>query len=115
MMQPANGNGEFIAHLASHGPLLCELNVVSVGWRAAADETRLRSHEFKMFAITLAHRLADDNHRLSAWFVPLRSAVMVRGPLTLQFESRRGLTELLGVKSVLDGLGIGSGELVLEG
>src|SRR5216684_5640178 len=68
MMQPANGNGKFIAYLASHGPLLCELNVVSVGWCATADQTRLCSHEFKMFAITLSHWLADDNHRLRAWF-----------------------------------------------
>src|SRR4029079_13935268 len=69
MMQPANGNGEFIAHLASHGPLLCEFNVVSIGWCAAAAQTGLRSHEFQMLAVTLAHWLADDNHRLSARFV----------------------------------------------
>ena len=70
MMQPANGNGEFIADLAPHGPLLSELDVVGVGWCATADQTRLSSHEFKMLAVTLSHWLADDNHRLSAWFVP---------------------------------------------
>src|SRR5665811_1776056 len=77
MMQSANGNGEFIAYLAPHGPLLCELNVVSVGWCATADQARLPSHEFEMFAITLSHRLADDNHRLDAWFAARRSAVIV--------------------------------------
>ena len=55
---------------APHGPLLSELDVVGVGWCATADQTRLSSHEFKMFAVTLSHWLADDNHRLSAWFVP---------------------------------------------
>ena len=85
MMQPANGNGEFVAYFASHGPLLCEFNVVSIGWRAPADETRLRSHEFQMVAITLSHWLADDNHRLSAWLVSHGSAVIVRGAFILQF------------------------------
>jgi hypothetical protein len=83
MMQPANGNGEFIAYLASHRPLLCEFNVVSVGWCAAADETILSSHEFQMLAITLSPGLAHDNHRLSTWFVRLRSAAMIRRIFTL--------------------------------
>ena len=93
VMQPAKGDGEPIADLAPHRPLLGELDVMRIAWRAAADETRLRRHEFQVFTVTLPHWLADEKHRLSALFDRLQSAVMLRGLLTLQFE-RRGPFEL---------------------
>src|SRR4051794_13342214 len=66
VVQPANGNGESIAYLAHHRPLLGKLDVMRIGSRGAADEARLRCHEFQVLAITLPHWLADKKRRLSA-------------------------------------------------
>ena len=77
VMQPAQGDGEFIAYLASQGPLLGELDVVGVRRCATAGEAALRSDKPEVIAVTLPHRLCDDNHPLSAGFVPLRSAVII--------------------------------------
>jgi hypothetical protein len=58
MVQSANGNGELVADLAPHRPLLCELDVVGIRGRSTADETRLSGHKSQMVAVAFAHRFA---------------------------------------------------------
>ena len=66
MVQPANGNREAIADFPSHRPRFGKFDVVGVRWRPTADETGLRGHELKVFAVALAHRFADDGDGLFA-------------------------------------------------
>src|SRR5439155_27249800 len=54
VVQPAKRDGEAVADLAPHRPLLGKLDVVGIGGGAAADEAGLRSHEAQMVAIALA-------------------------------------------------------------
>ena len=61
MVQSANRNGELVADLASHRPLLRELDVVGIRRGPSADETRLRRHKSQMVAVSLAYRFADGN------------------------------------------------------
>jgi hypothetical protein len=64
MVQPANGHGEPVADLASHRPLLRELDVVRIRWGPPTDQTRLGGNKSQMVAVALAHRLADGNDPL---------------------------------------------------
>ena len=59
MVQPADGNGELVADLAPHRPLLGKLDVVGIRRAPSADETRLRGHKPQMIAIAFAYRFAD--------------------------------------------------------
>src|SRR5579871_6015232 len=59
MVQPADGNGEFVADLPPHRPLLGKFDVMGVRRAPPTDEARLRGHKSQMVAIALAYRLAD--------------------------------------------------------
>ena len=75
MVQPANRNGEPVADFPPHRPLLCKLDVVGIRRGSAADETGLRGHKLKMFAIALTHRLADEvatSGFAEGWFLAVR-------------------------------------------
>ena len=58
-MNPAQGHRELVAHLQPHRPRLGESKVVGVGGAFAADQARLRRHEFEMNFIPQPSRLAD--------------------------------------------------------
>ena len=60
MVQPADRDGEAVTDSAAHRPLLCELDVVEIRRRAAADQARLSSHKPQMVAVAFALRFADD-------------------------------------------------------
>jgi hypothetical protein len=62
MMEPADGNGKFVADLASHRSLLGKFDVMSVRRAPPADETRLRNHKPQMVAIAFAYRFADGKY-----------------------------------------------------
>ena len=68
MVQPAKRDGEAVADLAPHRPLLGKLDVVGIGRGAAADEAGLSGHEAQMVAVALAHRLANDGDFRGGWF-----------------------------------------------
>src|SRR2546422_11188848 len=53
VMDPANRDGELIAHSASKGPRLCKREVVRIRRHSAAHKARLPSHELPM--ILIAH------------------------------------------------------------
>ena len=61
MVQPADRQGELVADLASHRPLLCELDVRR---GSAADQTWLGGQKPQMLAVALTHRFAYDDDRL---------------------------------------------------
>ena len=46
MMQPADRNGEAVAHFPPQRPLLCELDVMGIRRGAAADQARLGGDKF---------------------------------------------------------------------
>ena len=83
MVQPADRDGEAVADLAPHRPLLGKPEVVGVRGAPAADETPLSSHEPEMVAIALPHRLANGRRRLSLRFGPHGFAVRAIGLLDL--------------------------------
>ena len=58
-MNPAQGHRELVADLQPHRPRLGESKVVGVGGASAADQTRLRRHEFEMGFIAQPSRLAE--------------------------------------------------------
>jgi glycerol dehydrogenase-like iron-containing ADH family enzyme len=60
VMNPAQGHRELVAHLQSHRPRLDESEVVGVGGASAADQTRLRRHEFEMGFIAQPSWLAES-------------------------------------------------------
>ena len=66
MMQPADREGEAVADLPPHRPLLGKFGMVGIAGNATADETGLGSNEPQLIAVALAHRLADDSHLLGA-------------------------------------------------
>jgi len=67
VVQSADWDGEPVADCPPHRPLLSELDVVRIRWGSAADKTGLRGHKLQVFAVTLAHGLADDRDRLLGW------------------------------------------------
>ena len=116
MVQPANRDGEFVADLAPHRPLLGKLDVVGIGRGAPADETRLGGHKPQMVAIALAHRFADDGNFVRARFAPPRLATVAVRLMVLGCRYRRSLAELRKPRSEcgFDHLRICCCELVLE-
>src|ERR1700745_80316 len=48
MMQPADRNGEAVAHFPPHRPLLGEFDVVGIRGGASADQARLGGDKFQM-------------------------------------------------------------------
>jgi hypothetical protein len=62
MVQSANGYGEPVADLASHGAVLRKFDVVRIRRGSAADQTRLSGHKSQMVAVALAHRFSDGNN-----------------------------------------------------
>src|SRR6516225_3198838 len=108
MVQPADRDGEAVADLAPHRPLLRKLEVVGVRGAPAADETPLRSHEPEMVAIALANRLADGRRSLSLRFGPHGFAVRAIGLPDLWSRYWGGLPKPAqpGFKGRLDRLGV---------
>jgi hypothetical protein len=60
VVQSADGYSKLIADLSLHRTLLGKLDVVGIGRRSAADETRLRGDKPQVFAVSLSYRLTDD-------------------------------------------------------
>ena len=58
-MNSAQRHCELVADLQSHRPRLGESKVVGVGGASAADQARLRRHEFEVDFITQPSRLAE--------------------------------------------------------
>src|SRR6516225_8923132 len=83
MVQPADRDGEAVAHFSPHRPLLRELDVMGIRRGAAADQARLSGDKFQMLAIAVAYRFADHRDGLGAALGPLRRAVRITGPLAL--------------------------------
>ena len=76
MVQPADGDGEAIADLSCHRPVLGELDVVGIRRGAAAEEAWLSSHKFQMVAIALADRFAYYGDFIGTWLALPRPAAM---------------------------------------
>src|SRR6516165_9374060 len=66
MVQPADRDGEAVAHFPPHRPLLCKFDVVGIRRGAAADQARLGGDKFQMLAIAVAYRFADHRDGFSA-------------------------------------------------
>jgi hypothetical protein len=49
MMEPAEGDGEFVTHLVPECPLFSKPKVMRIGWRATAGQTRLGGHDLRWF------------------------------------------------------------------
>src|ERR1700751_5233487 len=94
MVQPADWDGEPVAHFPPHRLLLCELDVVGIRRGAAADQARLGGDKFQMLAIAVAYRFADNRNGLGAGLGPLRRAVMVTRLLALGKQGRFRIAEL---------------------
>ena len=58
-MNPAQGYRELVAHFKSHGARLGESQVVGVSGASAADQTRLRCHEFEVGLVAQSTWLAE--------------------------------------------------------
>jgi hypothetical protein len=92
MMQPADRNGEPVADLTPHRPLLCKLDVVGICWGSSADQTRLGGYKSQMVAVALAHRFAGRNDALG---VDLGRRWLARMAIRLiALRPNRGLSEL---------------------
>ena len=114
MVEPADWDGEAVAHLASHCLRLSEFDVVGIGGASTANETRLRSNKFQMIAVALAHRLTDDGDGFglavaSSWveILPIRLPWIRVGSRCFD------VSEPLGERAV-QGLGIWPGKLIPE-
>ena len=59
VMDTAERNHEFVAHLAAERPRLHEAEMMRVGMLAPADQTRLFGHEPQMLLIAMAARFGD--------------------------------------------------------
>ena len=57
MVSAAEWHGEFVAHLPAQCPILGKAQMMSIGWRAAADQTGLLDDEPDMFAVAYPTRL----------------------------------------------------------
>src|SRR6185312_2580577 len=84
MMEPADGDGESVAHLASHGLWFCELDVVSIRRASSTDETGLGGNKSQMIAVALAYGLRDDGHRLARRLTPCRGMILPVVPGSLR-------------------------------
>ena len=59
VMEPADGNDEFVAHSPSESPRLGKREVVRVRRHTAADEAGLPQHESAVVLIAQANRFAE--------------------------------------------------------
>ena len=91
-MQPADRNGEAVAHFPPHRPLLREFDVVGIRGGASADQARLGGDKFQMLAIAVAYRFADHRDGLGAALGLLR-LVMANRPLDLGMQGRYRVAE----------------------
>jgi hypothetical protein len=117
VVQSADWDGEPVADLPPHRPLLSELDVVRIRWSSTADKAGLGGHELQMLAVALRYGFAQDGDLLRAGIV---SHWLVATPIRLlvvRFRCWRCLAEVSKPRSKcsFDGLSICSGELVLEG
>ena len=107
-VEPADRDGEAVAHFPPHRPLFRELDVMGIRGGAAADQARVGGDKFQMLAIAVAYRFADNRNGLGAGLGPLRLAVMVTRLLALGKQGRSRVAELAqpGFKGGFDRLGI---------
>src|ERR1700747_2075170 len=94
MMQPADRNGEAVAHFPPHRPLLRELDVMGIRRGASADQARLGGDKFQMIAIAVAAPFSAKPDVFGAALGPLRRAVMATRPLALGKQGRYRVAEL---------------------
>src|SRR6516225_5680173 len=71
MVHPTDRNGEAVADLAPHRPLLRKPEVMGIRRGSAADKTGLSGYEPQMFAIALSHGFADDGDLQTAGLGPV--------------------------------------------
>jgi hypothetical protein len=93
VMQPADRNGEAVAHFPPHRPLLRELDVVGIRGAAAADQARLGGNKFQMLAIAVAYRFADHRDGLGAGLGLLWRAIRGTRPLAFGRQGRSLVAE----------------------
>ncbi len=68
MMDPAERDGELIAHLAAQRARLCETKMVRVGGTSSTHEARLRGDESPMVFVPLApHFAKGEIGALGTW------------------------------------------------
>ena len=60
MVQPADWDCIFIAHLSAESTGLSKPNVMGLGWRAAAHNARLDRDELTVLLVAQANRLRGD-------------------------------------------------------
>ena len=60
MVDSAEGNGELVANLASHGTCLSKTKVMGVRWGTAADQTGLIPNIFEVRRLAAALRPIDE-------------------------------------------------------
>ena len=93
MVQPADRNGEAVAHFPPHRPLLRELDVMGIRGGAAADKARLSDDKSQMVAIAFADRFANDSDFLRGPFGALPSEVTFICFVTPRQRLRHGLVK----------------------
>ena len=107
MMEPTDRNGEAVADLPPHRPLLGKFDVMGIGRGATADETGLGGDKSQMIAVALAHRLADDGHRLGASWASRWEAVRSIWLPWVRVASRLAKLSQPCSEGVFERLGIG--------
>src|SRR6516165_1074187 len=94
MVQPADRNGEAVAHFPPHRPLLGELDVMGIRRGAAADQARLSGDKFQMLAIAVACRFTDNRDGLGVMLGLLWRTVRITRPLALGKQGRSRVAKL---------------------
>jgi hypothetical protein len=80
MMDPADRNGELVAHASSECTRLHKREVMRIGWDAAAHKAGLPEHEPAVLLIAQSNRFAQSTHCAAAIpFLDLARACL--GPL----------------------------------
>jgi hypothetical protein len=64
MMDPTQGDDEFVADLPAEGTRLCKAQVVWIGMFSPANQTRLLGDEPQMFLVAMATRFGNRKHTL---------------------------------------------------
>jgi len=115
MMEPTDRDRKAVAHLSSHRARFCKFDVVSIGRTPTANKTRLGRDKSQMIAVALSDWLTDNGDglgpRVASWralSVPIRFAGIIAGCRFSEASKPHG-------ESAFQSLGIGAGELVLEG
>src|SRR6266849_3427282 len=70
VVDPANRDGELVAHSASEGTRLGKGEVMRIRWHAAAHKAGLPQYEFSVVLVAQANRLAQNTDCISAWPLP---------------------------------------------